>query len=128
MENTPNPGIDLQKQFNESSRNTLFGFKWPFQKFTVCKDFIKKDKGFFKVVENTCYMYRIQDVTLEQTLLQRVHKLKTMVIKSSDVSDPIYRFKNIKNADEIKDFILRAAEYDRRQKGTLSMQNIGFDA
>ena len=51
-------------------RLLFFGLPWTFTKYTITPSILTVDQGLFKTVENDCYMYKIQDVRLTQTLCE----------------------------------------------------------
>ena len=53
--------------FNERKRILFLGLPWTFTKYSITEDMVTIDSGFFKVEENDCYMYKIQDVKLTAT-------------------------------------------------------------
>ena len=73
-------------------------------------------------------MYKISDVEITASLLQRMAGLSTIVLYTSDVTDRTIVMKNIKHGREIKDIILQASEAARIKRRTMNMQNIGFGA
>jgi uncharacterized membrane protein YdbT with pleckstrin-like domain len=117
-----------QLKYSERSRWLLFGLPWTFTKYEIRENDFTIVKGFFTIRENDCYMYKISDVEITQTLMQRMAGLSTIVLYTSDVTDKTITMKNIKHGKEIKDFILQASESARLRRRTVSMQNIGFGA
>lgn len=115
-------------KYSERSRWLLFGLPWTFTKYEIRENDFTIIKGFFTTRENDCYMYKISDVEITSTLLQRMAGLSTIVLYTSDVTDRTIVMKNIKHGREIKDFILQASESARLRRRTVSMQNIGFGA
>ncbi len=115
-------------KYKERQRWLLFGLPWTFTRYEIRENDFTIIKGFFTVRENDCYMYRISDVEITSTLLQRMAGLSTIVLYTSDVTDRTIVMKNIKHGKEIKDFILQASETARLRRKTVSMQNIGFGA
>ena len=115
-------------KYSERSRWLLFGLPWTFTKYEIRENDFTIVKGFFTVRENDCYMYKISDVEVTSTLLQRMAGLSTIVLFTSDVTDRTIVMKNIKHGKEIKDFLLQASEAARLRRRTVSMQNIGFGA
>ena len=115
-------------RYSERSRWLLFGLPWTFTKYEIRDNDFTIIKGFFTVSENDCYMYRISDVEVTTTLMQRMAGLSTIVLYTSDVTDRTIIMKNVKHGKEIKDFILQASENARLRRKTVSMQNIGFGA
>lgn len=82
--------------------------------------------GLLKTEENDCYMYKIQDVKMTTTLLERIFGLSTVVCYTGDVTHPQLFLMHIKHAKEIKSFILEAAEEARQKKRTLNTLDIGI--
>lgn len=115
-------------RYSERSRWLLFGLPWTFTKYEIRDNDFTIIKGFLTVRENDCYMYKISDVEITRTLLQRMAGLSTITLFTSDVTDRTITMKNIKHGKEIKDFILQASESARLRRKTVSMQNIGFGA
>jgi hypothetical protein len=115
-------------RYTERSRWLLFGLPWTFTKYEIRDNDFTIIKGFFTVRENDCYMYKISDVEITRSFLQRMAGLSTIVLYTSDVTDRTIVMKNIKHGKEIKDFILHASESARIRRRTVSMQNIGFGA
>lgn len=115
-------------RYNERSRWLFFGLPWTFTKYEIRDNDFTIIKGFFTVKENDCYMYKISDVEITRTLLQRIVGLSTIILYTADVTDRTIVMKNIKHGKEIKDFILQASEDARLRRKTVSMQNIGFGA
>lgn len=69
-------------------------------------------------------MYKVIDVRLENSLLERLFGLGTVHCFGGDVTHPDMIIRHVKNAKEIKDFTLHYSE-DQRLKGkTLITHNI----
>ncbi len=117
-----------QLKYSERSRWLLFALPWTFTKYEIRENDFTIIKGFFNVTENDCYMYKISDVEIKSSFLQRLGGLSTIVLYTSDVTDRTIIMKNIKHGREIKDFILQASESARLRRRTVSMQNIGYGA
>ena len=113
-------------RYKETGRLLFFGIPWPFTKYELYDNDFVIIKGFFSIKENDCYMYRITDVELTRTFLQRIFGLSTILLYTSDVTDQRIEMKNVKRGREIKDFILQASEINRIRRRTVNTQNIGF--
>lgn len=119
--------IDKVEEIFERQRIVLFGLPWTFTKYTIKKDVITIEKGFFKTVEDDCYMYKVQDVELQRNFWQRLAGLGCVICYTGDTTHPTLRLHNIKNAKEVKEFILKYSEEARLKRRTISTLNISAD-
>ena len=72
--------------YKERKRILFFGLPWTFTKYMITDEMITVDTGFFKVEENDCYMYKVQDVKLTATLIERLFGLGTITCYTGDVT------------------------------------------
>lgn len=114
-------------EFVERKRWLFFGLPFTFTKYTVKEDIITINSGLLKTAENDCYMYKVQDVELNVSLIQRIFGLGTVKCYTGDTTDSILLLQNIKNAKVIKDYILDASEKARIKRRTLNTLNIDAD-
>lgn len=112
--------------FRERKRWLFLGLPWTFTVYHVREDMITIDRGFFNKQEDDCYMYKVTDVRLNTSLLERVFKLGTVTCFTGDVTDSNLVFKHIRNAKAIKDYILEKADSERIKRRTVNMQGIGY--
>ena len=94
---------------------------WPLSNDIRSKQFIK----IFKKEENDCYMYKVVDVKLTRTFIERIFGLGTITCITGDSTDAILLIKHIKKSKEIKDYILEASEQARLKRRTVNMLDIG---
>ena len=112
-------------EYVERKRQVFLGLPFTFTKYYVKDDIVTINKGLFNKVENDCYMYKIQDVTLKQSFLERIVKIGTVVCYTGDTTHPELCLEHIKNSRTIKDFILKASEEARLKRRTLNTLDIG---
>lgn len=113
--------------YRERKRILFFGLPWTFTKYIITEDMVTVDSGFFKTVEDDCYMYKVQDVKLTATLPERMFGLGTITCYTGDVTHQILVLSHVKHAKEIKNYLLKASEDARMKRRTLHTQDIGAD-
>lgn len=111
--------------YKERKRWLFLGLPFTFTVYFIKEDVITTDAGFFKSTENDCYMYKVQDVSLSRTLMQKIFGLGTVTCYTGDTTNPQLALKNIRKAREIKDYILKQSEAARIKRRTLNMVDIG---
>lgn len=114
-------------EFVERKRWLFFGLPFTFTKYTVKEDLITINSGLLKTAENDCYMYKVQDVELNISLIERIFGMGTVKCYTGDTTDSILLLEHIKNAKVIKDYILDASEKARLKRRTLNTLNIGAE-
>ena len=111
-------------EYVERKRLLFFGLPWTFTKYTVKEEMITINTGFLSTRENDCYMYKVQDVELSVTLLERIFKMGTVICYTGDTTNPKLYMEHVKNAKAIKDFILEASEEARMKRRTMNTLRI----
>lgn len=115
----------MATEFVERKRWLFLGLPFTFTKYIIKENVLTIDSGFFKKVENDCYMYKIQDVELTASLMERVFGLGTVICYTGDTTHPKLLLVHIRNARAVKDFILEASETARLKRRTINTVDIG---
>ena len=111
--------------FVERKRWLFLGLPFTFTKYTVKEDMITITSGLFKTTENDCYMYKVQDVELTTSLMEKLFKIGTVICYTGDTTHSKLVLTHIKNAKAIKEFILKESEEARLKRRTVNMLDIG---
>ena len=123
--------MDFKEEYKERKRSLFFGLPLSFTTYTLTEKKINIKKGLLKTVEDDTLMYKVQDVELEISLLERIFGLGTVVCYTGDTTHPKLLLEHIKNAKDVKNYILKESEEARRKRRTLNTLDIGsgsFDA
>lgn len=115
----------MATEFVERKRWLFLGLPFTFTKYIIKENVLTIDSGLLKKVENDCYMYKVQDVELVTTLMERIVGIGTVICYTGDTTHPKLILSHIKNAREVKDFILEASEQARMKRRTLNTLDIG---
>ncbi len=118
----------MSVEFAERKRWLFFGLPFTFTKYFIKEDMLTVKRGLLKVIEDDCYMYKVQDVKLSTTLIERLFRLSTVTCYTGDTTDSTLIMIHIRNGREIKDFILKKSEEARIKRRTVNMQNISADS
>ncbi|MBD5520018.1 MAG: PH domain-containing protein [Lachnospiraceae bacterium] len=112
-------------EYQEKKRWLFLGLPFTFTKYTIGEEVITIRSGLLNTRENDCYMYKVQDVELEVSFIERICGLGTVVCFTGDTTHPTLRIEHIKNSKEIKNYILKESEEARRKRRTLNTLDIG---
>ena len=119
---------DKKIEYQERKRLVFLGLPWTFTRYTVTEEQIVINSGFLNTRENSCYMYKIQDVELRASLGERLFGLGTIVCFTGDTTHPQLCLEHIRNAKEIKDVIFRVSEEARRKRRTVNTLDISSES
>ena len=111
--------------FKERKRWLFLGLPWTFTKYTITPSLLTVDRGFLSTTEDDCYMYKIQDVKLTTTLLERIFGLGTITCYTGDVTNAELKLIHIRKSKEVKNYLLKASEAARMKRRTLNTLDIG---
>ncbi len=115
----------MATEFVEKKRWVFFGLPLTFTKYFIKETTITIDSGLLNKTENDCYVYKVQDVELTTSLWERMFGLGTVICYTGDTTHPKLFLTHIKNAKEIKNFILEVSEQARMKRRTLNTLDIG---
>ena len=118
----PNGGMDMK--YVEKKRWAFLGLPLTFTTYTISEEYVTVDSGFLNKKQNDCYMYKIVDTRLCRSFLERIFGLGTVHCYGGDVTDPTLTLTHIKNAQEIKNYILEASEEARLRRRSMNTQDI----
>ena len=119
---------DENIKYRERKRWVFLGLPFTFTVYIIKDDVLTIDQGFFKKVENDCYMYKVQDVEHTQTFFERLVGLGTITCFTGDTTHPKLIIEHVKRSREIKNYILEASEAARMRRRTLNTLNIGTES
>ena len=134
--NAPNVGAmnkpaDVVVVQQERKRWLLFGLPFTFTKYTLTNRKILINSGFFTSREDEILLYRVLDMTLSRTLIQKLFGLGTVVVEAQDKFQPTLVVKNIRNSQQFKDNLSYLVEEEklrlRMRRGEIIKDGFGHE-
>ena len=110
--------------FIERKRSLLFALPISLTKYTVTPSVVTTDRGLFNITEDDCYIYKINDVKMTRSFLERLTGLGTVCCYTSDNTSPTLKLEHVQHARELKAYILKQSEAARIRRRTGVYQDI----
>lgn len=117
----------VQVAFKERKRWLFLGLPFTFTVYSVQEDKLTIQEGLLNQKTNDCYMYKIQDATLQRSLMERIFRLGTVVCFTGDTTHPTLILKHIKRSTDVKEYIFKTSEQARIKRRTVNMLDIGSE-
>ncbi|WMJ87721.1 PH domain-containing protein [Anaerocolumna sp. MB42-C2] len=108
----------------EKKRTRFLALPICFTTYTISDEKITITSGFLSITVDDAFMYKVQDVKLTKSFMERIFKLGTVTCYTGDTTHPELKLLHIKNANQIKDFLMNASEEARRKRRTLHTMDI----
>jgi uncharacterized membrane protein YdbT with pleckstrin-like domain len=111
----------------EKKRTKFLALPLYFTKYYIGEEKINIRKGFLTTTEDDTYMYKVQDVRLTRSLMEKMFKLGTVICYTGDTTDPTLELQHIKHSKEIKEYLIQASEEARLRRRTRYNVDVGSD-
>ena len=102
--------------WRERKRLLFFGLPWTFTVYRLTKDRLLIKRGFFTTREDEVRLYRIMDISLRRTLIQKMFGLGSIQCHTSDKTMGDFEIINIKTSYEVKNMLSDLIEKERMEK------------
>ena len=107
-----------------TDRKRILGLPISFTRYTLTARKLLLNTGLLNLREEEVLLYRVRDVSLSQSLLDRLFGVGTLCVDSSDLSVPHLHLRHVKNPDKVKAALSQCVEQARRKNRIRS--NIPF--
>ncbi len=102
-------------------RKRHFGLPWSFYRYYLVEkegEWIKlfRHKGFLSAVIDEINLYRCYDITLMESLSDKIFKTGTIEILSNDESAPCFHLRHIAKPYEVRDMLSNMIEQERKRR------------
>lgn len=102
--------------WRERKRLLFFGLPWTFTVYRLTKDRLLIKRGFFTTREDEVRLYRIMDISLRRTLIQKIFGLGSIWCHTSDKTMGDFEIMNVKKSYEVKNLLSDLIEKERMEK------------
>ncbi len=102
------------------------GLPWTFTVYSFNDERIFIESGILTQVQDEVRMYRVRDITLRRSLIQRIFKMGTIHLDTSDKSMGSFDIINIKDVFEVKETLSQLVE-EQRKKNRVSTREFIVD-
>lgn len=92
-------------QYLWRDRKRRMGMPLSFTRYAMSEDRLFTSVGFLNLKDDEILLYRVRDIDTSRSLWQRLFKVGTVTVISSDKTMPTMVLKNIKNPVEVKEMI-----------------------
>ena len=110
--------------FKQRKRNWC-GLPWSFTIYSFDEERLFIERGVFTKREDEVRLYRILDISLQRSFIQRIFKMGTITVASSDKTMKNFELKNIKNSKEVKEQLSQLVEEERQRKRITGREFMG---
>lgn len=111
--------IEMPEIIWHDRKRIFCGLPWTFTKYSLTKDRLFIETGLFNYKQNETRLYRILDLQLTRSFIQRIFGLGTIKVCSSDKALGNFDIKNIKLSSNVKELLSVNIE-EQRQKNRVS--------
>ena len=98
-----------------TDRKRFMGMPLSFTRYALSEDRLFLSVGLLSIRDDELLLYRVRDITTKRTLWQRIFGVGTVIVVSSDKSQPTLPLKNIKRPMVLKE-LLHAQVEDMKLK------------
>lgn len=88
-----------------SDKKRILGLPISFTKYSLSEDRLFVDKGFFNLKSEEILLYRVRDLSVVQNFTQRIFGVGSVIIQSSDKSNPTLEIINVKQPKHVKELL-----------------------
>ncbi|MDY5211341.1 PH domain-containing protein [Intestinibacter sp.] len=110
--------------WSDRKRVVFFGLPLSFTKYRLTTNRLFVNTGFLTQREDEVRLYRITDVSLSRTLMQRIFGLSTIHCNSSDRTLGNFDIINIKDGEEVKELLSKSVERERIARRVSTRENM----
>ena len=115
-----------QEEILWKDRKHWMWFPFSFTRYSVTKEHLNQEIGFFKTIYEETLLYRIVDVRLVRTFGQKIFGTGTVQVFNRVDTEKMIELKNIKKPKMVKKLISQLVEQVRNEKKVVGKEFYGM--
>ena len=110
-------------------RKRYSGLPISFTRYRLSEDRVFRETGLLNLKEEEVLLYRVRDLELSRSLWQRIFRVGTVCIYSSDKTSPHLDLVSIRNPKQVKELIYQKVEQakEARRMRATELVDDGFE-
>jgi len=110
--------------WSDRKRVLFFGLPLSFTTYRLTSNRLFINSGFLTQKQDEVRLYRITDVSLSRTLMQRIFGLSTIHCNSSDKTLGNFDIINVKDGENVKELLSQSVEEERMARRVYTRENM----
>lgn len=110
--------------WSDRKRVLFFGLPLSFTTYRLTSNRLFINSGFLTQNQDEVRLYRITDVSLSRTLIQRIFGLSTIHCNSSDKTLGNFDIVNVKDGESVKELLSQSVEQERIARRVYTRENM----
>ena len=106
----------VEKYIWQDRKRPIFGLPLSFTKYKMTTEKLILEKGVLSISQDEIRLYRIMDVSVKCSLIQRIFNVGTIHCCSAVKTTPEFDIKDVKNPIQVKDLLSKHVEEERTRK------------
>lgn len=100
-------------------RKRIFGMPISFTKYSLTKDRFFKETGLFNTSEDQTQLYKVNDITMKRTFFQKLLGLGTVILITSDPTNPTVEIENIPDPRNISELLNELVDKEKKERNVI---------
>ena len=103
-------------------KRTIFGLPLSFTVYELTEDRLFVKTGILAINEEEIRLYRVIDINYKASIFQRLFRVGSILLATSDHSAGNLEIRSVKNPKEIKELLSEKVEFQRDQKRVVNRE------
>ena len=115
-----------QEEILWKDRKHWMWFPFSFTRYSVTREHLNLDVGFFKTTYDETLLYRIVDLRLSRTLAQKIYGTGTIELFTRVDTQHVIQLKNVKHSKDVRRLLSTLIEQVRNEKNVVGKEFYGM--